>query len=115
MIGDAAASSDPSYGVGQCLTVKDTRVLRDYLLDSDNWDEAGHAYAADHDRYFEIIHALTGWIYQLFYRVGPEADQMRRRALPLHAQDGSRMPDVLVSGPDLPLDEQAKRRFFGID
>lgn len=45
LIGDAAASSDPSWGQGLGLTVRDVRVLRDHLLSRENWDEAGHAYA----------------------------------------------------------------------
>ena len=44
---------------------------------------------------------------------GPEAEARLARALPLLAQDGSRVPDHLFSGPDLPVDETVRRRFFG--
>jgi 2-polyprenyl-6-methoxyphenol hydroxylase-like FAD-dependent oxidoreductase len=115
LIGDAAAASDPSYGQGQSLTIRDVRVLRDLLLTLDNWDEAGHAYAAEHDRYYGELHKFTRWLYQIFYEYGPEADERRARALPPMAQDLTRMPDVLVSGPDRPLDESVRRRFFGED
>jgi menaquinone-9 beta-reductase len=60
LIGDAAASSDPSYGQGQCLSVMDARVLRDHLLANDDWDLAGHAYANEHDHYFGAVHTFTG-------------------------------------------------------
>src|SRR4030095_2328187 len=34
LMGDAAAASDPTWGQGLCLTVRDVRVLRDQLLSS---------------------------------------------------------------------------------
>ncbi len=113
LIGDAAASSDPSYGQGQGLTVRDVRVLRDQLLAGEDWDAAAHAYAAEHDRYFAGVHTFTSWVYKLFYETGPEADARRTRALPLLAEDLRRMPDAIFSGPEVPLDETARKRFFG--
>jgi menaquinone-9 beta-reductase len=115
LIGDAAASTDPSYGQGQSLTAMDARVLRDQLLASNNWDEAGHAYASAHDRYHAAVHEYTKLFYQMFYAIGAEADARRARALPLIAQDSSRIPDGLVSGPEIPLGEAVRRRFFGED
>jgi 2-polyprenyl-6-methoxyphenol hydroxylase-like FAD-dependent oxidoreductase len=113
LIGDAAASNDPSYGEGLSLTVRDARELRDQLLSQDDWDAAGHAYAEEHDRYYGALHTSTQWFGQLFYETGPEAEARRAKALPLITQDGSRMPDHLICGPDLPLDETVRRRFFG--
>ena len=49
----------------------------------------------------------------MFLTLGPEADARRERALPLIAADQTRIPDFLLSGPDLPLDESVRRRFFG--
>jgi hypothetical protein len=51
--------------------------------------------------------------YQMFYAVGPAADARRARALPLIAQEPERVPDGIVSGPEIPLGEAVKRRFFG--
>jgi menaquinone-9 beta-reductase len=113
LIGDAAASSDPSYGQGQGLTARDARVLRDQLLANDDWNVAGHTYAAEHDRYFAEVHKFTSWVYKLLYETGPEADARRTRALPLLAEDVSRMPDAIFTGPEVPLDETARKRFFG--
>ena len=56
LIGDAAAASDPTWGQGLSLTVRDTRVLRDHLCAHDDWEAAGHAYAVEHDRYYSVIH-----------------------------------------------------------
>jgi 2-polyprenyl-6-methoxyphenol hydroxylase-like FAD-dependent oxidoreductase len=115
LIGDAAAANDPSYGQGQSLTVRDVRVLRDVLLSNNEWDHAGHLFAAEHDHYYAAIHKFERWVYQLFYETGPEADSRRTRALPLLAQEPARMPDAFFSGPEVALDETARRRFFGED
>jgi 2-polyprenyl-6-methoxyphenol hydroxylase-like FAD-dependent oxidoreductase len=115
LIGDAASSSDPSWGQGLSLTLRDVRVLRDALLASDDWDAAGHAFATEHDRYFGVLHTVEDWLTQFFLEIGPEADARRGRAFPLIAQDPSRQPDALFSGPDHPVDESVRRRFFGED
>jgi hypothetical protein len=39
----------------------------------------------------------------------------RARAMPLIGQDPSRQPDALFAGPDLPVDEAVRKRFFGED
>jgi 2-polyprenyl-6-methoxyphenol hydroxylase-like FAD-dependent oxidoreductase len=113
LVGDAAASNDPAYGEGLSLTVRDVRVLRDRLLSQEDWAAAGHEYAEEHDRHYGVIHMVSQWFGELFYTVGPEAEARLARALPLLAQDGSRVPDHLFSGPDLPVDETVRRRFFG--
>jgi hypothetical protein len=93
--------------------VRDVRVLRDCLLNHADWDAAGHAYAAEHDRYYGALHTATGWFWDLFFETGPEADARRAQAFPLIAQDPSRIPDFTVSGPEVPLDETVRKRFFG--
>ena len=113
LIGDAAATSDPSFGQGLALTVRDARVLRDALLTQEDWDAAGHAYATEHDRYYSVIHTIDNWVAELFLGVGPEAEARRARALPLIAQDGTRMPDLQGIGPESKVDETVRRRFFG--
>jgi 2-polyprenyl-6-methoxyphenol hydroxylase-like FAD-dependent oxidoreductase len=113
LIGDAAAASDPTWGQGLCLTVRDVRVLRDHLLSHENWDEAGHAYAAEHDRHYGVIHTVDNWVSQMFFETGPAGEARRARAFPLLARDPTRAPDHVLSGPDLPLDETVRRRFFG--
>src|SRR5262245_24965583 len=113
LIGDAAASSDPSWGQGLCLTVRDVRVLRDLLLQHENWDEAGHAYAEAHDGHYGVIHRVEDWLTQMFFETGPTAEALRARAFPLIAEDPTRAPDHLLSGPDVPAEEAVRRRFFG--
>lgn len=113
LIGDAAACSDPSYGQGMCLTLRDVRVLRDQLLKYNNWDDASHAYAEAHDHYYGAINTVIHWFWDLFYEIGPEAEARRAKAFPSLAQDVTRVPNVLMSGPEVPLDETVRRRFFG--
>jgi 2-polyprenyl-6-methoxyphenol hydroxylase-like FAD-dependent oxidoreductase len=115
LLGDAAASSDPTWGQGLSLTLRDSRVLRDQLLATDDWEAAGHAYATEHDRHTDVSHTVNLWLAQLYLETGPEADARRARALPLIAQDPSRQPDTAYSGPDHPVNEAMKRRFFAED
>jgi 2-polyprenyl-6-methoxyphenol hydroxylase-like FAD-dependent oxidoreductase len=113
LLGDAAATSDPTWGQGMSMALRGARVLRDALGATDDWDAAGHAYAAEHDRVFAIIHRADGWFEQLFMDVGPDADERRARAFPLLAEDPTRGIDVPSSGLESPCDERARRRFFG--
>jgi len=115
LIGDAAATSDPTWGQGMSLTLRDVRALRDALLSTSDWDAAGHAYAAEHDRHYDVIHRVDGWYAEIFMELGPEADARRARALPLAAQDPTRFPDPPFSGPEAPSDDAVRRRFFGED
>jgi 2-polyprenyl-6-methoxyphenol hydroxylase-like FAD-dependent oxidoreductase len=113
LVGDAAGTSDPVWGQGLSLTLRDVRVLSDHLLSSDDWDAAGRAYASDHRNYFDTIHNVESWASDLFVQTGAGADAARARALPLIAADPTRVPDHLLSGPDLPCDELVRKRFFG--
>jgi 2-polyprenyl-6-methoxyphenol hydroxylase-like FAD-dependent oxidoreductase len=115
LIGDAAASTDPSWGQGMSITLRDARVLRDHLLGTDNWDTACHAYAREHDRHYGVIHEVTLALKEMFMRSGPLADARRARALPLIAQNPMRVPDHVFSGPDLPWGEDVLRTFFAED
>lgn len=115
LIGDTATSSDPVQGQGLSLTLRDVRVLRDYLLRTDDWDAAADSYAIEHDAYAGRLHLFNQWYSELFLAMGPDADARRARAMALIAQDPSRQPDSLFSGPDLPVDEEVRKRFFAED
>lgn len=113
LIGDAASTSDPAFGQGLSTTLRDVRVLSDKLITGDEWNTAGDAYASEHDQYSAVIRKVTGWFRGLFLEQGIDADKRRERALPLLAEDGTRAPDHLFSGPDLPADDSVRQRFFG--
>jgi menaquinone-9 beta-reductase len=113
LIGDAAATSDPAYGQGMSLTLRDVRTLSQKLLSNSDWDGAGHDYASEHQRYFSVIHSSCEWLRQIFQEQGPEADRRRAAAMPLIQEDPTRIPDHIISGPELPIDENVRARFFG--
>jgi hypothetical protein len=85
------------------------------LLATEDWDAAGHAYAAEHDRHSGVVHVANQWFTEFYLETGPQADARRARALPLIAHDPSRQPDTLFSGPDVPVNEAIKKRFFAED
>ncbi len=114
LVGDAAATSDPSWGQGLSLTMRDVRTLRDKLIESDDWDAAGKAYAAAHDDYYGRLHEFEDWFTTFWYKTGPEADAMRARAMPRLAVEG--LPDPFQSGPESEdCSPEARRRFFAED
>jgi 2-polyprenyl-6-methoxyphenol hydroxylase-like FAD-dependent oxidoreductase len=115
LIGDAAASNDPSFGCGLSLTLRDVRVLADKLLASADWLGAADAYAEEHDRHYNAIHRLTGWARRLFYDPSPAAAAVRETALTRLAADRTRSLDITGTGPDCPCDETTRKRFFGED
>jgi len=100
LVGDAAAASDPCFGCGLSLTLRDVRVLRDHLSATPDWCAAADAYAEAHDRYFHTLHRIHAWYGDLWYRGGAEADQLRARALPRIAEDPARLVDFIALGPE---------------
>jgi len=113
LIGDAASSSDPTYGCGISLALRDVRILRDLLLTEKDWDVAGHQYASEHDRSFDSIHRLTNWLTMLYYEPGMSAATRRERAFARISEDPRRLPDLPGLGPEFPSDEIAYRNLFG--
>jgi 2-polyprenyl-6-methoxyphenol hydroxylase-like FAD-dependent oxidoreductase len=113
LLGDAASTCDPSFGQGLALTLRSVRLLRDQLLRSEDWDTAGRVYAEEQHQNFQVVHTFEDWYRSMFLEMGPGADARRTRALPLLAQDGSRMPDLFGMGPDAPISATVRRRFFG--
>jgi 2-polyprenyl-6-methoxyphenol hydroxylase-like FAD-dependent oxidoreductase len=112
LIGDAAATSDPCWGQGLSLTVRDARLLRDELVANEDWDAAGHKYAEGHDRDFGAVHTVEDWFTQIFYDPGPEAGVRRAKVL-TNLEDPEAFPDIFQIGPDNSVvDEAARRRFF---
>jgi hypothetical protein len=115
LIGDAAASNDPSWGCGLSLTLRDVRVLADKLLASDDWSGAADSYAEEHDRHYGVIHRLTGWARTLFYNPGLIPAAERESAITRLLSDRTRGFDIVGIGPDSPCDEATRRCFFGED
>ena len=113
LIGDAAAVADPTWGQGLSMALANTRELRDQLIKHDDWNEAGEAYAAAWRQLHDTIHTAEAWATRLLLETGPEADKRRLQAFSLWRDDRTRNPDTFLSGPVQPLDETARRRYFG--
>jgi 2-polyprenyl-6-methoxyphenol hydroxylase-like FAD-dependent oxidoreductase len=114
LIGDAAGVSDPTYGSGLALALRDARRLRDELLAEADWTIAADRYAVAHDRDFSALKRITDWLTDVNFSAGPEADAVRARLWPLWAAEPSRVPDLHGAGPAAPTDEQARSRFYGL-
>jgi menaquinone-9 beta-reductase len=115
LIGDAAAASDPCFGCGLSLTLRDVRVLRDRIGEKQDYAEAAQAYAAEHDLYYRRLYRIHGWFRELWFGAGANAEALRARALPRIAEDPTRIADFIALGPEAPSDEPARRRMFGED
>lgn len=113
LLGDAAATSDPSFGQGMGLALRAARTLRDELSAGSDWEKAGHRYAKRCDATFQNVHRVTVWFRAVFQDQGPEAEARRKAAMPKIFEDLTRVPDHLFSGPDLPSDDSVRARFFG--
>ena len=103
LVGDAAATTDPTYGQGLSFALRAARVLRDELTNNSDWDAAGHRYAEQHQQSFHACHVVEGWFRKLFQDPSPESAALRTKAMPLIAEDPTRVPDHIFSGPRLAL------------
>jgi len=113
LVGDAAATTDPTFGQGLSLALRDARTLRDELSKDSDWAAAASRYADRRRVYFRTCHTVEGWFRTLFQDPSPEAAAVRAKAMPLIAEDPTRVPDHINSGLDLPLNEQVRARMFG--
>ena len=111
LVGDAAAASDPCFGCGLSLTLRDVRVLRDRLLSSADWEAAARQYADEHDAYAGALRNVISWQRTVLYGLGPDADRIRENAMPQLARGLG--PDVIGVGPDCAADEAARLQFLG--
>lgn len=115
LVGDAAGASDPSYGMGLSLALRDVHLLWEQLCTNDDWETAAHAYAGEHDRDFATVNRIISWVRDLQYDIGPAADARRAHVFAHLRDEPERAPDLVAFGPHLPSDEAARRRFFAED
>ena len=113
LVGDAAAECDPSWGTGLSVTLLDILRLTERLSSNSDWEEGIQAYASDHDRHYGRTHEVTQLLSELLWTTGQAADERRMRVLPFLLTAPQGVPDVIGLGPESPLDERAKRLFFG--
>jgi 2-polyprenyl-6-methoxyphenol hydroxylase-like FAD-dependent oxidoreductase len=114
LIGDAAASSDPSWGSGLSLTLADIEHLAGQLTSNTDWNAAISDYARQHDQYYGALHRIHSWMRELIWTPGPEADARRHRVFSRMFQDPTGFPDGVGLGPFGPSDENARHLILGI-
>lgn len=116
LIGDAAASTDPSWGCGLSLTLTDVEHLSNALGSTSRWDDAVARYAREHDEYYGALNRILSWMTELVWTPGPEADARRGRVFS-HWRENPRAgyPDNVGLGPFGPNDERARRLVLGLD
>ncbi len=112
LIGDAAATLDPSFGSGLSKVLLDIERLLEALGPSDDRDTALHAYAESHDRHYGIVRDIESWMMTLLWSRGPEADERRHRVMPRFSVGDPALPDLQL-GPDGPHDDRARSLILG--
>ena len=113
LIGDAAASSDPSWGSGLSLTLLDVLHLRDRLCSTSDWKAAIDRYADEHDAYYGALRRVEAWMADLVWSKGPAADERRLRVMPRLLSEPSGLPDMVGLGPDSPGDADTWNAILG--
>lgn len=114
LVGDAAQTSDQTWGQGLSITLRDARELRDALLATEDWEAAGHKYAERANWCFQQIRKVEDWMAMIFMAQDEEANAARAKALPRIAMDPTVLPDTHIVGPELsPADDAACTRLFG--
>jgi 2-polyprenyl-6-methoxyphenol hydroxylase-like FAD-dependent oxidoreductase len=113
--GDAAATSDPSWGCVLSLTLLDVEHLANALCSGNGYGAALNLYAKEHDEYSSALRRILSWMTELLWTPGPEADERRGRVLPRMLSDPRGFPDSIGLGPFGPSDDQARRLILGLD
>lgn len=101
LIGDAAATSDPAWGQGMALALRDARVLAGALTAHRDIDAAGRLYAGEHDRYSATNRIVSSMIGQAQFGTGAEAELLRSSRLWLN--HGRQLREIHLNGPDAGL------------
>jgi 2-polyprenyl-6-methoxyphenol hydroxylase-like FAD-dependent oxidoreductase len=82
LIGDAAGYTDPIFGQGLSVTLRDVRVVRDLLLDNRGWSAALLApYVAERSERVRRVMCVTRFGTTLFARFDEEGVRTRARAM----------------------------------
>ncbi len=113
LVGDAAGISDPTWGSGMSLALRDARILSDQLTNTNDWDQGAQNYADRRAEYFGSIQRIESWMTDMFLLLDDGTNDRRTKALPKIAADATRLPDIVGLGPESLSDEIARQRFYG--
>ncbi len=115
LVGDAAGISDPTWGMGLSLALRDAHTLAEALMGTRDWTTAIHQFAEAHDRYYGAIVTAENWQSDLQLQDNPEANRRRKHAMRLWSKEPDRMVDLPGLGPAVDVSEAARHRFYGED
>lgn len=88
LIGDAAGWNDPIIGLGQSITYRDARTVRDVLVGGADWSPAAFAdYATERTERMRRLRFCAALTSALDAEFGPEARARRRRHFECSNQD----------------------------
>jgi 2-polyprenyl-6-methoxyphenol hydroxylase-like FAD-dependent oxidoreductase len=115
LVGDAAGISDPTWGMGTSLILRDARVLSELLTSRTDWRAALHSYASQRDRYYQSVITAERWQSEIQLTPGPAATKRRVFILELWRREPDRAIDLPGRGPDTDVSERGRVRVFGED
>lgn len=115
LVGDAAGVSDPTWGMGTALLLRDARVLSEFLLSRADWRSALRSYARRRDRYYQAIITAERWLTEIQLSPGEAAAERRQFLMGLWAREPDRAIDLPGRGPETDISERARTRTFGED
>jgi len=98
LIGDAASTSDPAWGQGMSLALRDVSVLTDAFTVSGDAAQAGYRYAAEHARYGATSRVVSRLVSLAQFGANSEARLLR--SSPFWKASARRIKAMLLDGPD---------------
>jgi len=101
LAGDAAATSDQTWGQGIAISFWHARRLRDALLTDADWEAAGQSYADAAGEMFGHIHRIEELFTELGMDPREEANALRMKVLPRMMTDPDATPDTFIVGPEM--------------
>lgn len=103
LIGDAASTSDPAFGQGIALALRDVTVLAKAFVETADSRRAGFYYAREHSAYSAANRFVSGVLGEAQFQEGACADQLRFSIL--WRMYAGRLRAVHLDGPDDALQE----------
>jgi 2-polyprenyl-6-methoxyphenol hydroxylase-like FAD-dependent oxidoreductase len=113
LVGDAASSSDPSWGNGLSMTLRDVRLLSEGLCGDKDWQRAASDYAVKQAMNASRLRQGETLLRDLLFEPGEAALKRRNHAMELLDDEPERDPDLFGLGPEALCDDTARARFFG--
>ena len=101
LVGDAASTSDPAWGQGMSLALRDVRVLVEELLRTPDLGEAAFSYARQQTRYSVVNRIVTGLMTRAQFGEDPAAESLR--SSDFWRRSARSLQNVLLDGPDVEL------------